>query len=1187
MYLKNIEIQGFKSFANRINLKFEKGITAIVGPNGSGKSNIADAVRWVLGEQSAKQLRSSKMEDVIFSGTESRKPQSFAFVSITLDNQDRKLPVSYDEVTVARKVYRSGESQYMLNGSICRLKDIQELFMDTGIGKEGYSIIGQGQIDQVLSGKPEDRRELFDEAAGIVKYKKRKQTALKDLAQEEQNLARVNDILAELEKQAGPLKEQADTAKEYLRMRDRLKLLEAGLYVREFEQMRADLKTLEGKLLITQGDLADTQSSLEQTKQEYEHLEEERNLLDQKIAQTQEELNGQKLSVQTLSGERDVLLARVKSDEEGLKEAQKQEKRLEEIRAEKEKEAASYEEMKDELDEEITLLQIQKTKAEEDLKALQKKSASWKEQQDAKSSEEIELLNQAAGVRAKGERYDTLREQAQLRKAQLSKQLISLTSELEKKGASVAEGESKLLKILASIEEANKQKEALEKNQEELAVQIKELQEKVGKKQQEFHEVNSRYSALKNISEHYEGYGQSVKKVMACKKEEPGIIGAVADILKVDQKYETAIEIALGGSIQNIVTEDEGTAKRMIAYLKENRLGRATFLPLTTVQGREQTLDQRILSEPGVLGFAESLVSRDAKFDGIVSYLLGRIVVTDTVDHALALAKKYHYALRIVTLEGELLSPGGALAGGAYQHSNNLLGRSRQLSKLAQQTQTVRKEIDQINQSLALKQEKRKEQKKQQDENARLLQELSLSENTARMTLNQEKLDQKQSKQQLEQIERENKELDQQLEEIKKQAGELQVQLSSLENQKEELEKEIADLNERTEKQAQEEQKYSESILALRVEMTRLTQKSNFAQENSDRAREELNQNQEEIDVAQKGMKQRQESSIRSQKEAEEKSAQMDKLQEEIQKAEQKILDLTQKKETIATGHQEFFEKRESLSDRIRDLDQEIFRLNQQKEKIEEKKAEKSSYLWEEYECTYSDACAMNLSSIRELSTEKLKKAVGEQKAAIKDLGNVNVAAIEEYQEVHERCKLMRTQRDDLTQTQEKLQGVIASLNQAMREQFTKQFAKISENFNRVFQELFGGGKASLSLVEGEDVLDAGIYIYASPPGKKLQNMMMLSGGEKALTAIALLFAIQSLKPSPFCILDEIEAALDDANVKRFAQYLNHLTDDTQFVIITHRRGTMNAADVLYGITMQEKGVSTLVSVSLVDQDLK
>ena len=1186
MYLKSIEVQGFKSFANKLIFKFDKGITGIVGPNGSGKSNVADAVRWVLGEQSAKQLRGSKMEDVIFSGTETRKPLGFAYVAITLDNADHKLPVEYDEVTVARRVYRSGESEYLLNGSGCRLKDVQELFFDTGIGKEGYSIIGQGQIEKILNGKPDERRELFDEAAGIVKFKKRKQTAQKNLEIERQNLCRVNDILSELEKQMGPLKRQEETARQYLKLKEQLKACEVNLFLQEYAGLRENLAGLQEKLAIVKGDFNETSENYETIKAEYDRLETEIESYNTKTEALRSRLNEGRVRKEQIEGEIKVYHEQISAAEMNIKH---QENRLSEIETQeeqKQKELASYLEEKKTADEKLEDLNKAQEAADQALSKIQETVRQLRYEIDVKNSDIIASLNNAASVKGKIGRYDTMIEQINIRKSELNQRLIVLKTEESSQAEAVQNYEHELKEKMAEIVSAQQEKERLTKEGTEVSESLSQIRKEMDEKQQAFHQTNSRYSALKNISERYDGYGNSVKKIMERKKDTPGIIGVVADIIHVEKRFETAVETALGGMIQNIVTDNEQTAKAMIAYLKRERLGRATFLPLTTVSGRGSDIRAEVLNEQGVIGAANTLVSYDRQFEGIIRYLLGKIIVAENIDDALGLAKKYKYSLRIVTLDGESLSPGGSMSGGAYKNSGNLLGRNRELDELKKRIDSIKEDLDRCARELVRFQNKKSEVRKAQEQCLVHLQELSLDENTIRMNLNQAKAAAADNAAVHADLEKEEVELKRQIDEISQNKETLNISLKEYDEVQTKAQEAIETLNRRLEEASDKEKRFNEENAGVRLEVSGVAQKNEFIAENIRRVRGELSKYKEDRKKLKADAADFDNDAKQKQSQVLQCKQRLGQLETNIQTLTEQIQQTISEKESVMASHKNFFSKREELSERMNALDKEIFRLNHQIEETETAKTAKSNYMWEEYELTFQGAAALRSETLEKESSAGLRKMTGDYKTEIRKLGSVNVNAIDEYKEVSERYTLLKTQHDDLVDAEAKLTGIIESLDQAMRTQFMDKFQQIRQNFDKVFKELFGGGKGTLELMEDEDVLEAGIRIIASPPGKKLQNMMQMSGGEKALTAIALLFAIQRLKPSPFCLLDEIEAALDDANVKRYAQYLNHLTKDTQFIIITHRRGTMNAADVLYGITMQEKGVSTLVSVNLIDSKL-
>ena len=661
MYLKSIEVQGFKSFANKIVFEFHQGITGIVGPNGSGKSNVADAVRWVLGEQSVKQLRGSSMQDVIFAGTENRKPLSYAYVAITLDNSDHKLAIDYEEVTVARRLYRSGESEYLINGSPCRLKEVSELFYDTGIGKEGYSIIGQGQIDRILSGKPEERRELFDEAAGIVKFKKRKATAQKKLENERDNLVRVNDILSELERQVEPLQLQSEKAKTYLKKKNELKDYDVNMFLMETERIASEQREVEEKFKIADEQLKESADAREKIRQEYDRLGESITEMDEKINAIRENISNTSVMKEKLESQIQILAEQIHTAEMTDEHLQSRLDAIAREQKEKEEAKASYEKEKHSGDEQLAQVRKRQEEAAQTLAEIQKQIASCNEGMEQGQKELFALLNRRADIQAKQQRSDTMVEQINIRKAELGKRLLDRKTQETDLDSVLADCKKDLEEVSAHIRKLSEQEKELSAKEKEWRTKAKENDRALEEKQNEFHRQQSRLESLKNIAERYDGYGNSIRKVMEQKEHNPGLLGVVSDLIQVDKKYEIAIETALGGNIQNIVTEDEATAKKMIAFLKQNRFGRATFLPLTSVRARKNPKNEAALKEPGVIGIASQLVKCEQKYEEVAAYLLGRVLVADSIDHAIALAKKNHYSLHIVTLEGEYLSPGGSM----------------------------------------------------------------------------------------------------------------------------------------------------------------------------------------------------------------------------------------------------------------------------------------------------------------------------------------------------------------------------------------------------------------------------------------------------------------------------------------------------------------------------------------------
>ena len=1184
MYLKSIEVQGFKSFANKITFEFHNGITGIVGPNGSGKSNVGDAVRWVLGEQSAKQLRGGNMQDVIFSGTETRKPLGFAYVAITLDNSDHKLPIDYQEVTIARRLYRSGESEYLLNGTSCRLKDVNELFYDTGIGKEGYSIIGQGQIDKILSGKPEERRELFDEAAGIVKFKRRKNTAIKKLEEEQQNLTRVNDILSELTRQLAPLEKQAETAKVYLKKKEALKQLDIQMFLVEMARIREQLKAVEEKYEIAQSDLEETCKSFDVTKTEYENLEKELEILEEEIQKSREQSTQKTLEKQTLENQIHLLQEQIHSAKQNETQYQERALALEGDIEKRKKEEQSYLEEKSQLEEKSAEFSKMQSQAQEAFKGIAIEIHNLEEAIEAGKNEIIEILNQRASIKGKLQRYDTMMEQISIRKVALNQKNLTLRSEAAQLEASEEQYKAQKQEIEETIEKLIRQGNRCEDQIKKYQAEISRATQQLENEKTAYHREASRLESLKNITERYDGYGNSIRRVMEQKKNVSGIKGVVADLLKVDKNYETAIETALGGSIQNIVTDNENTAKEMIEFLKKNKYGRATFLPLTSMKNKKTFNNPAALKEPGVIGVASDLVQVEAEYEGLANYLLGRTLVIDHIDHGIAIAKKYQYTIRMVTIEGESLNPGGSLTGGAFKNNSNLLGRRREIDELHGNVDKLKLNIEKLQGALEEYRNKRNHFRDEAAHTQESLQEQYIQENTVQMNLNSMSDKRAEIKLGYENLKRESAELEKQTKEIEENSQSIQLEMEASASQETALEKSINEKQEELENKKKQETDISKELEKNQLEGAGITSRKGFIQENLRRIKEELESLTNQKEALFTGMEDGKEEALK-------KEAEIVKIRQEIELAakeeehdKQKLQEALLKKEKLTQEHKTFFSKRDELSARMNLLDKESYRLLGQKEKLEENQETQVNYMWEEYEITYSQALIDMPDELQERA--EIKSAISNMRSEIRQLGNVNVNAIEECKELSERHTFMKTQHDDLVQAEETLQGIINELDTGMRRQFEEKFGQIRIEFDKAFKELFGGGKGTLELDEEEDILEAGIRIISQPPGKKLQNMMQLSGGEKALTAIALLFAIQNLKPSPFCLLDEIEAALDDSNVTRYAKYLHKLTKNTQFIIITHRRGTMTAADRLYGITMQEKGVSTLVSVDLIENDL-
>lgn len=1180
---------GFKSFVHKMVFEFDEGITAIVGPNGSGKSNIADAVRWVLGEQSAKLLRGTKMQDVIFAGTETRKPLGYCQVDLTIDNSDLKMSIDYSEVTVSRKVYRSGESEYSINGTECRLKDISELFMDTGVGKEGYSIIGQGQIDKILSSKPDDRRELFDEAAGIVKFKKRKMTAEKNLEEEKQNLIRLNDIIRELQGQEATLKKQSAVAKEYLDLKERLKKYEVNIFINESDKLNESIDEIKKKDIILKDHIDGLREENQGLKLQYNECHQEIEKLELKIneykeAQTESTLKkGKQENRISLIQEQMTNLhnhcLRMETSNEGLinklegviKERDEYAKKLEEL-------SADYEAK------EIVL-----NKQQNELDSLQQNMMDNEQAIDQIQGNRIERLNEITNVKTKIQRYSTMLENIEERRDVLSIKREASHKEHQKGNLLLQDKQIELKNHFSQQKKADEEKLFLTEEIQNKENELHKLKASVKEKSNELNMIQSRYKALDDIKESYEGYTYSVKKIMELKKAQPkqyqGILGAVADLIKVDEDYETAIEIALGSSVQNIVTDNEETAKGLINYLKTSKLGRATFLPLTGISNKnfQRTLTKK---EVGFIGYASDLVKCKAEFKNIIGYLLGRIVVVDHLENAISLARKYHYSFKIVTLTGDVISPGGSMTGGAFKNKGNqFLARKRELEELNKKSEQVFAEVSEGKSRVIQLDIDLENQKEEMEALKKKEHEISISVNGLNLIIGQLEREHQSFLAQLQDIDSELDQLSKQEIQIKDALKDMNEALDGSELENIDDENKVKLLNEEIQYKKQSIMLLSEQLTNIKVESSAVKQQLESTRANEDRLNQSAKEYEKQIEENLKEIEDGKATIEEREKEKEELEKALENIHIHILDLQEKIEELTKKRFGVSEKQQRIYSLREEKTEELNLLEKDSLRLQNNLEKLEIQKNNQLEYMWDEYELTLNNARIYKDVSLG--SSTQIKRAINDLKGSIKSLGDVNVNSIEEYKTVYERYIFLSEQRADLIKAEEQLKSVIEDLNEQMIKQFKVKFKEISAKFNDVFRELFGGGKALLELSEDENILEAGIELIAQPPGKKLQSMRLLSGGEKAFTAIALLFAIQSLKPSPFCILDEIEAALDDVNVVRFAKYLEKLSVNTQFIIITHRRGTMEAADVLYGITMQEKGISTQVSVKLLENELQ
>ena len=1180
MYLKRLELQGFKSFADKTILELMPGITTVIGPNGSGKSNISDAIRWVLGEQSMKSLRGTKSLDIIFAGTQNRKSLGFAEASLVFDNSDGALPIEYTEVTVTRKIYRSCETGYYINKVPCRLKDVLELFMDTGIGKDGYSIIGQGKIDEILSNKSEDRRHIFEEAAGIVKYRTRKQESEKKLEHTKLNLLRINDILTEIEGNLEPLQMQADKAKKYLNLREELKNIEIGLFVYNIEKYKQDLEKVVQDIEIMQSQCNDEEGRLERVK----ILKEELKSSIDEITETIENMSNigfeSQKQIEQLNSDINVAKTRIANNNENndryLKEIEEQNAKIKELKDEIEQKEAKKDNLKqnkEKFEKELNEKQAELDKLTEKLSSKELEIEGYKHTVEENTDKKYELQSE---INAQNINYQNFEK----RQAQIKQEMQSTISELdgtrlnkEDIAKQFNEIENKKNKAQNSLNEVSKQRE--EANQK-----IKSFESNINILSSEMRIKESRLKFLIETEKEKEGYIKSVKSLLKdcenIKELGKGMNGVLANIIEVPDDLQTAIEMCLGASLQNIVTETETDAKRLVEHLRKNNLGRASFLPISSVRGKK--LDKIKGNESGVVGIASDLVKYNKKYEQIILNLLGRTVIVDNMDTAIKVAKQNGYTFRIVTTEGDLINPSGAITGGSVAKKTvNILGRGKEIEKLEKEIKNLKQKIEKLENDKQNYEESIEGILELSANLEKELQEIDITYATEKQKVisineNIEKLEKR-----LNRLKEEQANLEKQKEEAVSTKGDLQVEINKIVEQNEELSKiitEFAELN-------KDDQKYIDDlnfdITNLKISVSSFDESEASIQEIQERINQELENAHTSIENKNTQIEQIKKDNEELEKSIQETLQKIEEVKESVNSSSSKIEELkkerAQKSEKLSKQEDEITAKFKV----IEDLKGQLVKLDVKKTKIEEDINGIINKMWEEYELTPNNAEQYQ----KPENVALTQRRVNSLRTEIRELGSVNVDSIEEYKNLKDRYDFMSEQRLDLENTMSKLRKVISDMTQIMKEQFKEKFKVINKNFGEVFAELFGGGKAELTLEDEENILECGIDITVQPPGKKLQNMMLLSGGEKAFTAIALLFAILKINPAPFCVLDEIEAALDDVNVFRYADYLKKFTDHTQFLVITHRKGTMEVADTVYGVTMEESGISKLLSMKL------
>ena len=1182
MYLKRLELQGFKSFADRTVLEFKPGITAVIGPNGSGKSNISDSIRWVLGEQSMKSLRGAKSEDIIFAGTQNRKSLGFAEASIVIDNSDGELPVEYAEVTVTRKIFRSGETGYYINKVPCRLKDILELFMDTGIGKDGYSIIGQGKIDEILSNKSEDRRHIFEEAAGIVKYRARKTESEKKLEQTKLNLLRINDILSEIEAGLDPLRIQSEKAKRYLELHEELKDIEVGLFIYNIDTYKSKLTQIVEDLEIVENQKNDEEKKLSDMQEKKIELKNCIDSLTEQIEECQNVGFESTNKIEKINSEIGISNEKISNNKENSE-------RLSTEIAEYEDKIKDLQDEKDNKLHKKDSLVSNKEKFEKELKEKEEELAKITEKL---SSKELEIESKKQTIEQNTDtKYekniqistiDANYENLEKREHNLKDEISDTISDLDRSRNQKQEISGEFSKVEKEKEKLSQEIEKNAKKKIEVENKIKDFDKQIENATYNLRMKESRQKFLIETEKEKEGYAKAVKVLLnACDNDvalNKGVHGIIANLISVNKEHETAIEMALGGALQNIVTDDEETAKRLVKYLRDNNIGRASFLPISSV--RPNRMDKIKGKFPGVIGIASDLVKYDRKYENIVSNLLGRTVIVDNMDTGVAVAKENKYSFRIVTLKGDIINSSGAITGGAVaQKTVNILGRGREIEALTAEIEKLSKEIKDVQ----INKEKYSNSISDFVTESQKLEQQMLDFNIGYAT----------EKQKMVSIEETVARLENQLAKLRAEADSIKEQKTNYTKEKADLSAEVANLEKENEelsaiinefaKNNSDNQKYIDDlnfdITNLKISVSSFDESGSSIDEMVERIDKDIENYTNGIELKKKKKediitenKQLEESIVAMNNQIEEIKANVSNGSEKIESLKKERAEKNKLSEKIETDITAQFNLLEELKGNI-------VKVDVKKTKIEQDIELVINNLWDEYELTPNTVGEYK----KVENAQTTQKQVNSIRNEIKDLGSINVDSIEEYKKTKERYDFMCEQRLDLENTITKLRKMITEITDTMKKQFIERFRVINKNFNEVFVELFGGGKAELILEDEDNVLECGIDIKAQPTGKKLQNMMLLSGGEKAFTAIALLFAILKINPAPFCILDEIEAALDDVNVYRYAEYLKKFCGDTQFLVITHRKGTMEAADTVYGVTMEENGISKLLSMKLAE----
>ncbi len=1181
MFLKRLDTVGFKSFAERVSVDFVPGVTAVVGPNGSGKSNITDAIRWVLGEQSAKSLRGSKMEDIIFQGSDSRKALNIAEVTLTLDNSDQALPLDYQEVSVTRRVYRSGESEFLINKQTCRLKDIIDLFMDSGLGREAFSIISQGKVEEILSSKPEERRSIFEEAAGVLKYKQRKKKAEYKLAETQENLNRIEDIIFEIDGQLEPLKEQAAVAKDYLQKKDELKKVEIALLIAEIEEMHGKWKSVLAEIEAQKEKEVALQTSIQQKQAGLEEGRSQIQALDESIEDLQESLLDLTKQLENLQGKKELSNERFKHFEDNKSKLEEENGQLK-TRMDKLETGLTEEQEK------LSRLEAERRETNKSLKQtaelLSTSKQNIEEQIEELKSDYIEKLNEQAAKRNERQSISRQLEQINLKKDNQQDKFKGLISEREQLERKLADLKTKLAEQAETRLAAEHTYEKQRKNLEADNAAYQELQTKLYQGYQYIEKLKSKKEMLEDMKEGYQGFFHGVKEVLKARedKELSGIDGAVIELIDVPAKLIPAVETALGGQAQHIVMEDESKARAAINWLKKHNKGRATFLPVTAIKPKYIPADllAGVKNHQGFVGVGAELVSFQQKYKGIAENLLGNVVIADNLKAANEIAVHLHRKFRVVTMDGDIINPGGSMTGGAKKKSGqSLFSREKDLQEVTDKLNEFQQKALEFEQKVKARKQANEELEQAMEKQREAIRAAQQQEQETRTAVKEMEVNVAHYNENLKLYDQDTNQYETDLTDLKQRNAKLADELNDLERTLEAIQGEIDECDRRQADYQENQEKLQEKHHRLQITLAEQDANVNSQKEKC----KALNHQLEEVNQALRENTEQLEQMFDFQNnreteeeidaKLEEKQKQKDKVAELIQARRQERLKRT---ETAGDQEREIKEKNRIYQSLVQDLQDKELKAARFDVELENR----LNHLQNEYALSYEKA-AQNYEKAEDI--DQAKQSVKLVKRSIDELGTVNLGAIDEYERISERYEFLTEQQTDLVQAKDTLFGVISEMDEEMVRRFETTFTQIKEEFSIVFSALFGGGSAELKLTNPENMLETGVDIIARPPGKKLQHLGLLSGGERALTAIALLFAILRVRPVPFCVLDEVEAALDDANVSRFAKYLKEFSEKTQFIVITHRKGTMEEADVLYGVTMQESGVSRLVSVRLED----